>query len=1169
MKIEQIDLKAYGHFTSQRLTLSGAANLHIICGPNEAGKTTLWRAINGALFGIPENTRDGHLHSNPRLRVGLALSSRAGDRLVVMRRKGRVNTLLRYDPDTGAELSETVPEDHLRDWLGGLSQGLFLAMFSLDHDALVRGGEALAQGKGDAGESLFEAGAGLTSIRALRARLDREAEALFKPRASTSAIYRALSGYDEARRQAKDAAVRPAEWMTAKSAMEAASKDYEAARAEQVCLQKEARRLERLAAILPDVAALELAQQQLAELASVPMLPPSAPSKRVAAVTKKAEAVTAERTAAHRLQQHQTDLAAIQINDAVLADAEAIEAIHHATTAYREASMQSAKAGAAIETAQSDFDFVLRQIAGDEKPVDPRQWIPEPTRTAKIRALITSGATRKATHQANLKTRREKKLEIDQLDAAILSLGQADGCEDLGAYLDSIADHGDPEARAQQLELEASAAEEKLNTEARGLKFTSAESVARTTVPLDAELQLCRSEDEELRRGARSIREAIEKIENDLAALQGDIKRLEARGDVPTREAVAGERATRNALWLGIRRHFMPTPGETVPADPPPSAELYEHAVTSADGAADGLFADAERATRYAEFRVRESQMQNALGLERERAASVAREQDDLDRRWAALLTAHSLPSLRITEAVPWVARREAFLQKFDASQAKRHEARQRRELAHDIRSRLAEIYGVMNLPAPAATERISETLARARGIAKRHAEQLTQRQVKATHRANADAAMQLADAAASASGTRLDEWKTQWAEAMGTIRLAGDASEEEATARLQQLSDLTQAHGILDRSRNEQRHARIQIDDYESSLARTWQRVRREGLPVDGRSHDVLAGELYRELTFTRSWQEKKNTLTQQVADDQQAVDAARQAAEEATRRIDKLMLQAGCLTIETLEMVEGQSAQRCQLAVAVREIEARLVKSAGLPLAEACKQAAGQDPDAVAEALDQNSQQNEQNVADVQQRHAAYLAAKQAFERMDGSAAAADAQQQTAQHAARIAELGADYAASRIASAVLAQVIGDYQKRNQGPLIDKAAQRFAVITAGRYTGVVVDYEEDKQILKAVRVDGERLGMEQLSTGRRDQLFLALRLAAIEGHLDNGEPLPVIVDDIMIQFDDEAAAATFKVLANLSQRAQVLFLTHHEHLLDVAEASIGAGAYQPHRLSA
>jgi hypothetical protein len=114
-----------------------------------------------------------------------------------------------------------------------------------------------------------------------------------------------------------------------------------------------------------------------------------------------------------------------------------------------------------------------------------------------------------------------------------------------------------------------------------------------------------------------------------------------------------------------------------------------------------------------------------------------------------------------------------------------------------------------MKLPAPAAGEGFSETLARARGVARRHAEQATQRQVRASNRANADVAMKHADAAVSASGTQLAQWQEQWAEAMSAIHLAGDASEAEATARLQQLSDLTRAHGTLDRSRSEQRNAR------------------------------------------------------------------------------------------------------------------------------------------------------------------------------------------------------------------------------------------------------------------------------------------------------------------------------------------------------------------------
>lgn len=1166
MKIEQIDLKAYGHFTNQRLVLGGAANFHIICGPNEAGKTTLWRAINGALFGIPERSQDTFLHDPKKIRIGLTLNGSSGERLAVMRRKGRINTLLKYDPATSDELSDAVSEDHLRDWLGGLSQGLFLAMFSLDHDALVRGGAALAQGKGDAGESLFEAGAGLSSIRTLRTKLDREAESLFKPRASTSVIYKTLSEYDDTRKQAKDATIRPADWTSAKALMDAASKTYEAARTEQSRLQMEGRRLERLAAILPDVAALGLAQGRLVELAGVPELPPSASADRIAAVTKRSNAAEAERTSKARLEQHQAELAAIQFNAAILTDAESIEAIHHATVAYRDAIIQATTADASIESTQSDFDSALTQISAAAPAAEVMQWIPDSTRIARIRALVTSGATLKAKHDADLKTLGEKKLAVEQLEAELLRFGQDDGATGLAAYLDSIADHGDPEARAQQLDGEITTTEAKLNTDASALKMQSAEMVAATTVPLDALVQQFKVDDDELRRQSRSIREAVEKLENDLAALQADIKGLEIRGDVPTKEAVTSERAKRNDLWLSIRRYFMPAQGETPPVDPPP-AERYEHAVASADNAADGLFADAERATRYAEFRVRETQMQSALGLERGRAASVSADQTALQQRWTDLLASHGMPGITITEAAAWIAKREAFLQKVEANQTKRQEAQTKRVLALEIRSRITNLLQQLRVDPPESAERLSEVLARARLIAKQHADQLTQRDLKKTDLATAEISKAHAEKAETTSRGKLDEWQSQWEAVMQAIRLANDASAEEATARIEQFAELQEAHDALDSAKEDRRKAHIQIDDFRKRLADTWQRVHCEAMPDDGRSPELLAGDLYRELTDARILQQTKGTLTQQVADDQLAVDEALASAEDAKKTIDKLLLQANCITLESLELIEGQSAQRSASATEVREIQTRLVKSAGLPLADALSQAQGQDPDAVAEALDHNLHENEENAALVQKQHEDYLAARQIFEKMDGSALAADAHQKLAQHSARIAELGADYAASRIASAVLAQVIDTYQKRNQGPLIEQASKRYATITDGRYPGVVIDYDEDKQILKAVRSDGERLSMEQLSTGRRDQLFLALRLAAIEGHLDKREPLPIIIDDILIQFDDAAAAATFKVLADLSKRTQVLFLTHHIHLLDVAQDAIGENRYKAHQL--
>ena len=80
------------------------------------------------------------------------------------------------------------------------------------------------------------------------------------------------------------------------------------------------------------------------------------------------------------------------------------------------------------------------------------------------------------------------------------------------------------------------------------------------------------------------------------------------------------------------------------------------------------------------------------------------------------------------------------------------------------------------------------------------------------------------------------------------------------------------------------------------------------------------------------------------------------------------------------------------------------------------------------------------------------------------------------------------------------------------------------------------------------------------MSSGTRDQLFLALRLATIEDSLERSEPIPLIADDILVHFDDDRSLATLGVLADLGERTQVLLFTHHSRVRDQAE-SLGARA--------
>ncbi len=62
------------------------------------------------------------------------------------------------------------------------------------------------------------------------------------------------------------------------------------------------------------------------------------------------------------------------------------------------------------------------------------------------------------------------------------------------------------------------------------------------------------------------------------------------------------------------------------------------------------------------------------------------------------------------------------------------------------------------------------------------------------------------------------------------------------------------------------------------------------------------------------------------------------------------------------------------------------------------------------------------------------------------------------------------------------------------------------------------------------------------MSEGSRDQLYLALRLAALELQVEQGFAMPLIADDLFINFDDRRTAAGLRVLGELSRGCRSSF---------------------------
>lgn len=182
------------------------------------------------------------------------------------------------------------------------------------------------------------------------------------------------------------------------------------------------------------------------------------------------------------------------------------------------------------------------------------------------------------------------------------------------------------------------------------------------------------------------------------------------------------------------------------------------------------------------------------------------------------------------------------------------------------------------------------------------------------------------------------------------------------------------------------------------------------------------------------------------------------------------------------------------------------------------------------------------------------------------DSGAAEASALSQEALARAR-AELER-YVRAKAAATLLGREIERYRQENQGPMLTMASQFFARLTLGSFCGVRAGYDDkDRPTLFCLRDGNVEVDVAGLSEGTRDQLYLSLRLASLQRYAEMSEPMPLVLDDVLIQFDDERSRAALTVLGDLSSRMQVFFFTHHARMVDLAREVVPASWLTVHEL--
>lgn len=143
----------------------------------------------------------------------------------------------------------------------------------------------------------------------------------------------------------------------------------------------------------------------------------------------------------------------------------------------------------------------------------------------------------------------------------------------------------------------------------------------------------------------------------------------------------------------------------------------------------------------------------------------------------------------------------------------------------------------------------------------------------------------------------------------------------------------------------------------------------------------------------------------------------------------------------------------------------------------------------------------------------------------------------------------LVAKYITTHTAEFVLDRAMAFYEQHRQPAVIQCAGDYFRRLTCDKYDHLVQSLGTGE--VEIVDTAGNRKAVGILSRGTREQLYLALRLAAIEEFEQHSEPMPFIIDDILVNFDDKRRAATSQTLVEFARRRQVIMLTCHADTRD------------------
>jgi uncharacterized protein YhaN len=167
----------------------------------------------------------------------------------------------------------------------------------------------------------------------------------------------------------------------------------------------------------------------------------------------------------------------------------------------------------------------------------------------------------------------------------------------------------------------------------------------------------------------------------------------------------------------------------------------------------------------------------------------------------------------------------------------------------------------------------------------------------------------------------------------------------------------------------------------------------------------------------------------------------------------------------------------------------------------------------------------------------------AARSCERLEGSTAVMDLELRKSALEQELREVLDEWRRLQLARGLIDAALERFEARHQPGVLRGASRLFNEVTGGRYPRIVQS-DQERAGFSVLNEEGMHRSPKELSRGTAEQLYLCVRLGLVAELARTRVPLPVAMDDVLVNFDDERAAAMAEVLATFATDHQLIFFT-------------------------